>query len=161
MNKVRLLGPGSAPVHHEGGLRFTGPLGPLVFAEAPAQPTFCSVSQGDRRVKTTSNRLDDAIAHIYRAGILIKRRCAGAGSTLVDEAYEVTHELEAAIRQIQGAAFESRDTFTPHGLRPYPVIWAWSEQECRWLGMSFAENRAWLARPDFDPVEFASHDVKP
>ena len=32
---------------------------------------------------------------------------------------------------------------------------AWSERERRWVVLTLDEHRAWLARPDLDPVEFA------
>jgi hypothetical protein len=36
---------------------------------------------------------------------------------------------------------------------------AWSDQELRWVCMTFPRYQAWLARPDLDPAEFASDDV--
>ncbi len=38
----------------------------------------------------------------------------------------------------------------------YYGYWAWSEQAQRWIDLTFQEHRAWLTRPDLDPVEFAS-----
>jgi len=33
---------------------------------------------------------------------------------------------------------------------------AWSDQEHRWVDMTFLRYQSWLARPDLDPAEFAS-----
>ncbi len=41
----------------------------------------------------------------------------------------------------------------------FPIYSAWSERERRWVAMTFYEHQAWLARPDLDPVEFASGEV--
>ena len=41
----------------------------------------------------------------------------------------------------------------------FPIYSAWSEREHRWVTMTFYEHQAWLARPDRDPVEFASSEV--
>jgi len=32
---------------------------------------------------------------------------------------------------------------------------AWSERKHRWVGLTFFEYQAWLARPDLDPAELA------
>ena len=52
-----------------------------------------------------------------------------------------------------------RDTFVVADHPPYPVYRVWSEQERRWVGMTFNEYQAWLTRPDLDPAEFASGQV--
>jgi|GEM_PF-4254073 len=41
----------------------------------------------------------------------------------------------------------------------FPIYSAWSEREHRWVAMTFDEHQAWLARPDLDPVEFASGEL--
>ncbi len=41
----------------------------------------------------------------------------------------------------------------------FPTYSALSERERRWVALTFYEHQAWLARPDFDPVEFASGEV--
>ena len=61
-----------------------------------------------------------------------------------------------AIRNLQPAALESLDTFTLTELPQPHIHWARSDLERRWVQLSFAENQAWLARPDLDPPEFAS-----
>jgi hypothetical protein len=38
---------------------------------------------------------------------------------------------------------------------PYSSYRAWSQQEYRWIGLTFDEYQAWLTRPDLDPTEFA------
>jgi len=51
----------------------------------------------------------------------------------------------------------SDDTSTDH---PHlPEYRAWSERERRWVVLTFDEHRAWLARSDLDPVEFASGEL--
>ena len=42
---------------------------------------------------------------------------------------------------------------------PVPFYSAWSERECRWITMDYAEYQSWLSRPDLDPVEFASDET--
>jgi len=32
----------------------------------------------------------------------------------------------------------------------------WSERKHRWVGLTFFEYQAWLARPDLDPAAFTS-----
>jgi hypothetical protein len=103
--------------------------------------------------------LDAAISHIYRAGLLIHTLCEGAGPALVNELVHVTDDLDAAIRELRTAALDDHDAFTLTGRDPLPTYWAWSEQDRRWVGMTFCENQAWLARPDLDPVEFVSNEV--
>jgi len=45
------------------------------------------------------------------------------------------------------------------GTPPSPVVYrAWSEQGRRWIDMTFPEHRAWLTRPDLDPMEFAPRE---
>ena len=53
----------------------------------------------------------------------------------------------------------SNDTPTSTQHPPFPTYRAWSERECRWVPMTFDEYQAWLARPDLDPVEFASGEL--
>ena len=36
---------------------------------------------------------------------------------------------------------------------------AWSDQERRWVEMTFPRYQAWLTRPDLDPAEFDSDEV--
>jgi len=78
---------------------------------------------------------------------------------LVNALELVTDEGDAAIRLLPAEALGvtgySRFTALPQDLA-YRV---WSEGERRWIGMTFYENQAWLARPDLDPVEFGSHQV--
>ena len=45
---------------------------------------------------------------------------------------------------------------TPPSCHDY---WAYSEKVQCWVAMTFQEHQAWLARPDLDPVEFASDHV--
>jgi hypothetical protein len=52
-----------------------------------------------------------------------------------------------------------RDTSVVADYPPFHDYSAWSEQERRWIGMTFDEYQAWLARPDLDPAEFASGEV--
>ncbi len=52
-----------------------------------------------------------------------------------------------------------RDTSVVADYPPFPAYRAWSEQERRWVGMTFDEHQAWLTRPDLDPAEFASGEV--
>jgi hypothetical protein len=42
---------------------------------------------------------------------------------------------------------------------PLRAFSAWSELERRWVVMTFQEHQAWLARPDLDPIEFATSEV--
>jgi hypothetical protein len=42
---------------------------------------------------------------------------------------------------------------------PYSCYRVWSQRERRWLGLTFNEYQAWLARPDLDPAEFADGEV--
>ncbi len=42
---------------------------------------------------------------------------------------------------------------------PFPAYRAWSGRERRWINLTFDEYQAWLARPDLDPVEFASGEL--
>jgi len=41
----------------------------------------------------------------------------------------------------------------------FPACLGWSEQESRWVGLTFSQYQAWHARPDLDPVEFISESV--
>jgi hypothetical protein len=52
--------------------------------------------------------LDTVISHIYRAGLVIRRRCEGLGSALGEERDYVTDELDAAISRLQIAAHEGQ-----------------------------------------------------
>ena len=46
------------------------------------------------------------------------------------------------------------------GAHPPPVAYrAWSEKGRRWIDMTFPEHRAWLTRPDLDPMEFATGEL--
>jgi len=159
MNRGASISPGPASVSGECHLPGTRQCDPPLLAEEAALPSLAdwlteySVMDVDPPTTAMCDLLDTAIFHIYRAGLLIHTRFNGAGFAVVDDLEHVTGEMDAAIRQIQAAALESHDTLAERP--PLRAYRAWSEQECRWVDMTFARYQAWLARPDLDPVEFA------
>ena len=161
----RLL-PGFPPSYHDGDTGVVPPPGALVPAEDPATPSWADRAGAagavgvDHTPTQMEGLLDEITTHIYRARLLIRTCCAGARPALVDELDHVSEDLDAAISQLRTVTVEQRDIYTLTELPALPFIhWAWSEQERRWVTMTFHENQAWLARPDLDPLEFASHQV--
>ena len=68
----------------------------------------------------------------------------------------VVNRFDSAGRRVVKAPHDT-STLTDHSRIPeYP---AWSERERRWVVLTFDEHRAWLARPDLDPVVFASREL--
>jgi hypothetical protein len=103
--------------------------------------------------------LDDVMAQINRARLLIHTRCPGADSSLREELDRVWEGLDSAIGQFRASVpgRGDRGTLSERPLVPF-MYPAWSEEERRWVRMTFYENQAWLARPDLDPAHFASHE---
>jgi len=119
-----------------------------------------NVAPVDRTPTSTGDMLEEVVSQIYRARLLIHTCCAGARPSLVDELDRVSDDLDVAIGRLQAALPDRPGIFAMTELPPLPFIhWAWSEDERRWISMTFHENQAWLARPDLDPVEFAFHQV--
>jgi len=54
---------------------------------------------------------------------------------------------------------KSNATFELTEQLPAPEYWEWSDQELRWVVMTFDEHRTWLMRPELDPVEFARAEM--
>ncbi len=104
--------------------------------------------------------LDDVISHIDRARLLIRTCCAGAKPALVHELDDISDDLDAAMGRLRSAAGTGHQALavTPFPGLPF-IHLAWSEEEDRWISMTFHENQAWLARPDLDPREFAFHEA--
>ncbi len=51
------------------------------------------------------------------------------------------------------------NTFALSAFPTFPACLGWSEQESRWVGMTFSQYQAWHARPDLDPIAFTSERV--
>lgn len=118
-----------------------------------------SVGQVDLPDARVSDLLDAAISHIHRAGLLIHKRLAATGESVVDELSDVTGELDSAIRRLQAAALGGYDKLTLAERPRRSAYRAWSDRQDKWVGLTFPEYQAWLARPDLDPAEFASTEV--
>lgn len=111
MNRMPLLSQGSTPISGCDP-RATRQLGPLVMVEDPARPTSaelvteCSVVPVDQAAVDMGALHNAVISHIYRAALVIRTRCEGAGPALVDELGHITDEMDAAIHLLQVAAHD-------------------------------------------------------
>jgi hypothetical protein len=162
VSRVVPLAPAATLLSHEGDIACRGPADPLDLGEDGVPPGSrpCApesgVVQDHRPSPAATSLLDDAISHIYQAGVLIQARRDGGGAAQTPELDGATDQLTAAIRLLQVAALDIPDTRV---LTTEPTHWAWSGREDRWVGMTFCELQVWVAHCGLDPVEFASHEV--
>ena len=112
----------------------------------------------DPSAEVIADRLDAAISHIYKAGVLIQTggdTTRPASGSALDSA---TDELVKAIHLLQAEALgNTADALTT--LTTEVARWAWSAQEVRWVGLTFCELQVWLDHPHLDPLSFASHEA--
>jgi len=86
--------------------------GLLAVVDDPVRPTSGELAADGNAVrdndaaKTVTDHLNEVVAHIHRAGLMIRTRCEAAESTLVEELEPVLDELSRAILQLQMVAFE-------------------------------------------------------
>jgi hypothetical protein len=113
MDVVSPLSQGPAPVSG-GDSRVTRLLGPVIVVDGPERPmlaesvTECSLVRVDQPAIDMGDLHDTVISHIYRAGLVVHTCFEGAEPPLVDVLRHITDELDAAIRQLRRAAFESQ-----------------------------------------------------
>ncbi len=129
----------------------------LVEEREPKTRVAVSASLANGQSGSTCEFLDEAISHIYRAGVFIRSRCQEAELALEGEVGHITCELDCAIRKLQLRALETQ-SLTINEFTPRPEYLAWSDREQQWVAMSFCRYQAWLSRPDLDPGQFASED---
>lgn len=156
--------PESGPVRADGEFSAWGAssLDSFALPEVGARSTaWVAVDSGevDPAAVATRDLLDEVISHIHRAGLLINSCNEVVRPALVEQLVDVTRELDAVIYQLQAAGPEGHDAVRLTDFPSPHMHWAWSEGGRRWINMTFNENQAWLARPDLDPVAFASHEV--
>ena len=114
MNPVSLQSQSPISESHGGDSPVTHQHDPPVLIDGPELPTSvelgakCRDLRDDRRVTVTGDVLDDILAHIHRAGLVIHTCCRGTASTLGNELDQVTDELDAVIRQLQAGALASQ-----------------------------------------------------
>ena len=164
MDQVRLPPVGLAPPGHQCDPHGGAATAARSPSNEPAAPKSVGSGAECRLVQVDQNRmaimdpLDTVISNIHRAGLQIQACCEKSGPAFINDLDQVTHTLDVAVRQLQVMALNRHDASTlPQCTTSLPAYWAWSEQRGEWVGMTFYENQAWLARPDLDPVVFTSH----